>query len=290
MELCVLGSGSSGNCSVLRTPAGAVLIDAGLDPRTVARRLDGTGVSLADITAICVTHLDCDHCSNSWAPLLIERNIDMYCHHARVPDCLAAWAEHDEIDEAAALLLRRRIRPYLDAEPFQILPGVSVTPVPLPHDQDGSHGFVIQGFGCRIGYATDLGHVPDHFHDCFEDLDILAIESNYDPQMQRDSARPHFLKQRVMGGVGHLSNEQAFQAVRAILDRAQRRAVRLPSHIVLLHRSRQCNCPKLVRKFFTADPRIASRLTLAEPYTRSNWLRPAKALPLAGEQLNFAFA
>ena len=121
---------------------------------------------------------------------------------------------------------------------------------------------MVDGFGYRIGYATDLGRVPRYFFDRFRDLDCIALESNYDPQMQADSARPRFLKRRITGGHGHLSNLQAFAAIRKLLDRARR----LPDHIVLLHRSQECNCPDLVRRLFSADQRIASRLTLAQQH------------------------
>ena len=119
----------------------------------------------------------------------------------------------------------------------------------------------------------------------FSDLDSIALESNYDRQMQFDSARPWFLKRRIMGGHGHLSNLQALAAIRKLLDRSRR----LPDHIVLLHRSQECNCPHLVRQIFSADPRIASRLTLAEQHERSPWLGRVNRPILAGEQLKFAF-
>ena len=61
LEVCVLASGSSGNCTVVRSPAGVLLIDAGIGPRITARRMNGTGVHLRDVRAICVTHLDSDH-------------------------------------------------------------------------------------------------------------------------------------------------------------------------------------------------------------------------------------
>ena len=73
----------------------------------------------------------------------------------------------------------------------------------------------------------------------------------------------------------------------AIRIRLKRR--RLPRHIVLLHRSRECNCPKLLRKLFERDNRIASRLTLAEQFARSEWLRMRPVKPLVGEQLALAW-
>jgi glyoxylase-like metal-dependent hydrolase (beta-lactamase superfamily II) len=65
-ELCILASGSAGNAAILRTPAGVLLIDAGIGPRTLVKRLDDTGVGLADIRALCLTHLDRDHFSPRW--------------------------------------------------------------------------------------------------------------------------------------------------------------------------------------------------------------------------------
>ena len=59
----------------------------------------------------------------------------------------------------------------------------------------------------------------------------------------------------------------------------------MPAHIVLLHRSRECNCPKLLREMFSQDPRIAARLTLSEQFERTDWLRPVVVQPSIGEQL-----
>ncbi len=140
----------------------------------------------------------------------------------------------------------------------------------------GSHGFVLEHAGCRLGYATDLGSVPPGLFDLFDDLDILALESNYDPQMQMASPRPWVLKQRIMGDAGHLSNQQSYAAVRHILNRAERKGSPPPSHIVLLHRSRQCNCPDLLRRLFAQDSRIAARMILAEQDQPTGWIRPGR--------------
>jgi phosphoribosyl 1,2-cyclic phosphodiesterase len=273
LELCVLASGSGGNCTVVRTPAGLILIDAGIGPRTTAMRLNGTGAHLREVAAICLTHLDRDHFSARWAGFIASRGVRVFCHSDRVDELLEALGEE----------LRENIVGF--DETFEPLDGVRLDPISLAHDREGSHGFLIEGFGCRVGYATDLGRVPAELVERFVDLDVLAIESNYDPLMQEQSARPYFLKQRIMGGRGHLSNEQALAAVRQILDRSERCGARLPAHIVLLHRSRQCNCPNLVRELFSRDARIAPRLRLAEQFERSGWLRSRPAPALVGEQL-----
>lgn len=273
IELCILASGSAGNAAILRSPAGVLLIDAGIGPRTLARRLDGSGVGVGDISALCLTHLDRDHFSPRWASNLRALNIPIYCH-TNVVDSLAQCCP-----ELAYL-----VRPFQVAA-FSPLGGLTCTPIAFAHDRLGSHGFVIDGFGYRIGYATDLGHVPSYFYDHFRDLDCIALESNYDPQMQADSGRPWFLKRRITGGHGHLSNDQALAAVRKMLDRARR----LPDHIVLLHRSQECNCPDLLRRLFTTDRRIAPRLTLTHQHERSAWLGRQQRTTIVGEQLTLAF-
>jgi hypothetical protein len=88
-----------------------------------------------------------------------------------------------------------------------------------------------------------------------------------------------------MDGSGHLSNEQAFKAICDILDRHESAGRGLPEHIVLLHRSRQCNCPNLIRRLFTRDARISNRLVLTEQFARSEWVRPSGARPPGAEQL-----
>lgn len=275
LELCILASGSSGNCSVLRTPAGVMLIDIGIGPRAILSRLAGTGVSLNDIRAICLTHLDSDHFKPSWLKVIGKQDIDLYCHKDRVRTVF----KHDRRHREYTPLFSQWLQGF-DTGAFEPLPGVRFEPIALSHDEEGSHGFVIDGFGSRIGYATDLGHVPDELIERFCGLDVLAIECNYDPDMQRTSGRPWYLQQRIMGGRGHLSNEQCFEAVQRILDRCEAEGSPLPRHVVLLHRSRQCNCPDLVRRLFHRDERLVDRLTLAEQYQRTAWLAAGPRQPV----------
>ena len=224
IELCILASGSGGNCTLVRTPAGILLLDAGLGPLSAARRMEGTGIAVRQIAAVCLTHLDHDHFSPTWVRTLLRLRVPVFCHASRVAELLHRVDHHPLAHEFPKLIQT------FDAQAFEPLPRVRVHPVSLAHDRAGSHGFVIEGFGCRLGYATDLGHVPSALLQSFCNLDILALESNYDPRMQMDSARPWFLKNRIMGGAGHLSNQQAFEAIVRILNQMQKNARRLPQH------------------------------------------------------------
>lgn len=273
LELCILASGSAGNAAIIRSPSGVLLIDAGIGPRSLSARLEGTGVDLTDIRALCLTHLDGDHFSPRWSSTLLRLNIPIHCHVNKVAGFGQSCPE-------LVPLLRS-----FDTAPFSPIDGLICSPIQFPHDTLGSHGFVIDGYSYRVGYATDLGQVPRYLFDCFRDLDCIALESNYDPQMQANSDRPRFLKRRITGGYGHLSNRQALNAIRKMLDRSRR----LPDHIVLLHRSQECNCPNLLRTLFSDDCRIAPRLTLAEQHERSPWLGRMNRTPIAGEQLSLGF-
>ncbi len=275
LQLCVLASGSGGNCTLLRAPSGNLLIDIGIGPRTFGRRLAmiGETVSLSSLGGVCLTHLDSDHFNPNWFTTLARFGIPLFCH-AGIADRVRERAP--EVD----------VHGFECSESFHPCRGLRIDAIACAHDETGSHGFIVDGFSTRIGYATDLGHVPEPLLDSFCNLDLLCLESNYDRQMQVNSDRPWFLKQRVMGGKGHLSNDQAYQAIVRMLDRCETDGRSLPRHIVLLHRSRECNCPILLREHFARDPRIARRLTLAEQFEPTGWLAPGA---LAGDQLTLAW-
>jgi phosphoribosyl 1,2-cyclic phosphodiesterase len=262
LALSILASGSAGNCTVIRSGGRTILLDCGIGPRVAATRLKHLGASVPDISAICLTHIDSDHFNPAWVQTIISQKIFLYCHESHV-DALRASAKNSELEGF--------LQPF--GEPaFSPAAGLQVRSIRLPHDVLGSYAFVLDGHGGRIGYATDLGQAHMDLIRRFDDLTLLAIESNYDPHLQQTSPRPEFLKRRITGGRGHLSNEQAFETVTKILDRAELRRRPLPRHVVLLHRSRQCNCPKIVRNLFSRDVRLKSRLVLAEQDRATSWL------------------
>lgn len=276
VRFCVLGSGSAGNASLVqigwegcesgegrRDPAGTLLIDLGFGPATLQRRLGQVGLGLADIGAVCLTHLDWDHFRDVWLTWLAVQKIPLWIYRGHG----SIFRARPGAEEFQAHGLVR----WFEDQPFRPLEaeGLRVEPIRLPHDEKGTVGFVIQWQGLRVGYATDLGHVPAALLEAMADVDILAIEANYDPEMERTSARPAYVKARVMGGRGHLSNQQAFEAVRAILRKSREGR---PHHVVLLHRSRQCNDPRLLRELFGRDPAVARRLVLTSQSRCSPWL------------------
>jgi phosphoribosyl 1,2-cyclic phosphodiesterase len=256
LSFCVLASGSSGNCTLVSCNGGGVgkhfLIDAGLSPRATGRRLQALGVSVHDLRAIVLTHLDHDHFHCGWLKAIHKHNLQLRIHlHHRHRH--AAWRVGMTLHCAEL---------FKDAA--SIGDCISIASVLLAHDALGSVGFVVEHHGMRLGYATDLGRVPDHLFDHFVNLDALAIESNYDRTMQQASGRPWFLKRRIMGGAGHLSNEQAFEAISRIESQSNL------AHVALLHLSRECNDPDLVRTMYARRaPHLLDRLIITEQHSPS---------------------
>jgi phosphoribosyl 1,2-cyclic phosphodiesterase len=252
LSLCVLGSGSAGNCTLLALGAGAgaryVLIDAGLSPRRTRQRLAPLGIGLEDVSDVLLTHVDHDHFHPGW-------------RNGRASLLPWTWrARRRHLRQARAAGLPARATAAI-AGSLELAPRTRVETVALPHDELGTTGFVIDHGGTRLGFATDLGRVPRALLRSFDRLDALALESNYDPPLQLGSGRPEMLKRRIMGGLGHLSNEQSLEAV---LDIAARGDL---GHVVLLHLSRQCNDPTIVRDLYARRaPDLLGRLTITNQY------------------------
>ena len=250
-SICVLGSSSRGNATAISFDDSGkfILVDAGLTPRGVRTALVAASATsrFHTLRAIFLTHLDRDHWSPSWARQLQRSPVPVIVRRAHAELALASGVPAE------------CLRP-MDAA-FTLGKTADVRLVKVPHDEIGSTAFRFDSENAHIGHATDLGSVSDELLEAFADLDMLSIESNYDEEMQRNSPRPAFLKQRIMGGRGHLSNVQSVEAVRALTANGSVR------HLVLLHLSQDCNCPTLVREFFHAQlPVMKASLTISRPY------------------------
>lgn len=268
LALTVLASGSRGNSAAVAAGERRILVDLGLSPRMLRRRLAAAGAhDLESTTDVVLTHFDHDHLNAGWIGELRSRP-------------WTVWIERRHLDDAREIgLPTARLEAIRGRE--TIGEGLSLEPVRTPHDEHGSTAWVIESRAgdatVRLGWATDLGRVPDGLHERFRDLDALAIESNYDPLLQERSPRPDFLKRRIMGGAGHLSNEESLTASLRIAEAGELQA------IVLLHLSQQCNDPGLVRGLWRERaPHLDSRLVVATQDEPTPTLRiAARARPVA---------
>lgn len=226
--LCVLASGSRGNCSVLVTTRAdgrrdAVLFDLGLSPRRTRQSLDALGLSIDDVRAAVVTHLDSDHCHSGWARGRGD-SFPLYVH------------EHHLDRAGRGGFIRSRAEQFND-QTLAITDGVRLSATMMSHDELGVAAFrVTLPCGASLGYATDMGRATRALAEHLAGVDVLAIESNYCPYLQKTSPRPVWLKNRIMGGAGHLSNAQSAELVSAIAP---------GKRVVLLHLSQECNRPEI---------------------------------------------
>ncbi len=275
MELTVLASGSQGNCSALLVPRGGcdtkrlLLLDAGLSPKATRERLFSSVRRMPEeATDILLTHLDADHWRDTWQRVLDRHPIRVRLHEAHV-------REARRLGVPAANLC-----PFGDS--CDLGDGLTLHACRTPHDDRGTTAFLLERV-CergvtRLGFATDLGRVPQALLEHFRDVDLLALESNYDEQLERISDRPLFLKERIMGGKGHLSNDESLVAAVHIA------ASGVPQAIVLLHLSQQCNRPDLVERLWNERaPHLVDRLCLAQQHrpTRTLCVQPRQRAPRA---------
>lgn len=260
--VCVLGSGSGGNATVLGHDGRHLLIDAGFGPRTTALRLAQAGLTLDDLEAICVTHFDTDHFRKSWVRPMVDLGIRLYCHHWHLAD-LRKVRNNQQLFDAGL------VEPF-DAADFEVWPGLRVSTTRLQHDRQGTIGYRFDAPGFSLGFATDLGHAPERLCLHLAGVDVLCIESNYDERMTTTSSRPAWVNRRNLSDSGHLSNDQALAAVQRI---AELSPAGNPRKVVLLHRSSQCNHSMKVRRCFERDAGLARRIVLTEQRRRTRWVR-----------------
>lgn len=223
MKAISLQSGSDGNCIYVETSSGRFLVDAGLSVRETGRRLALVGRKLSDIDALLVTHEHTDHCLS--AGTLSNRY--------GIPAYVTAATEE-------AICRRRRLSSLCSARHFS--PGdcldfglVRVETIPTPHDSVEGSVFVIEDGGLRLGILTDLGHVFDGLGAVVGSLDAVFLESNYDPDMLRCGKYPAFLKKRITGPGGHISNDESANLVAG--------AGKVFSWVCLAHLSGENNTP-----------------------------------------------
>jgi phosphoribosyl 1,2-cyclic phosphodiesterase len=227
MEIIVLGSGSTGNATLVRSGGVTILLEAGLSARQIATRARLAGFDPARISALFVSHAHADHI----------RGASVFSRRHRVPAFLPeaaweAWLRGADAGRAgriglagdgrAAFLRGKRAarggirpgprdfyaRPQLEEGAVVEIGRLCVRSFPVPHDADGTIGFVVEAEGMRFGYVTDLGHVTHLVVERLRGCDALLIEMNHDPDLLREGPYPWSVKQRIASRHGHLSNEQ----------------------------------------------------------------------------------
>ncbi|MCY3022005.1 MAG: MBL fold metallo-hydrolase [Planctomycetota bacterium] len=280
VRFCVLGSGSKGNATLVLAPEAHVLLDAGFAPDELAARMEGTGASWETLAAVVLTHTHADHLKKKCLALCAEHEVEFICHeqHARH---LAGGRYYNRLHDKGLLrtfnsepfeIRARRARIQHSRHKAQSTQpqatgsqeqGLSVPqadeavmrfhPLRVPHDSPPTFGFRIEARCAetqsvrwvKLAYLSDLGRLDDGLVRALADVELLALEFNHDEEMERNSGRHPLLIERVLGDEGHLSNAQAAEAFRRVLEHASNGG---PRYLVQLHLSQECNDPEVAFK------------------------------------------
>lgn len=220
-----LASGSSGNALVLSCGDIHLLVDAGVSCRRVGAGLQALGLELRDLTAVFITHTHTDHVSGLRTLL---RRTDAPVYATAVT--------------GRALVLRL---PELAGRLKEMGDGISLGPVsvaafPTSHDAPGACGFRFDTPDGGVGLLTDTGYVTEAAADVLPGVRLAVLEANHDVETLLSGPYPHYLKRRILGDEGHLSNDSAARFAVTLAERGA-------AEIVLAHLSRENNTPAMAR-------------------------------------------
>ncbi len=230
MRFSVLGSGSTGNSTILECGTTRILIDAGLSAKQLSVRLESLDIDPASISAILLTHEHGDHI----------RGLKSFIKKYPVP--LYATAE-------TAHVVRETNIGNADWITFEAGQGftinhLSIASFSIQHDAIDPVGYVVSNGLFRFGLLSDVGFITQSVKHHLKNLTALFVEANYDEELlERDTKRPWTIKQRIASRHGHLSNVQVEELIRDVAHPSLNR-------IVFGHLSSDCNCPKKVTSHF----------------------------------------
>ncbi len=226
LDFCVtvLGSGSSGNCSLVSFGDARVLIDAGFSGKEIEKRMRRVGFEPETLTAILVTHEHEDHVKSTHT-LSRRYEIPLFSTEGTF----------------SAAIHGKKFFDWQEITPGRsfTIGGLCVHPISLPHDAADPIGFRIECNDRVLGHITDFGYPSGLVKESLKGCDTLVVEANHDLDMLKDGPYPWFLKQRIASRLGHLSNEALLDMLPEILhDGVQ--------HLTLAHMSHTNNDARLL--------------------------------------------
>jgi phosphoribosyl 1,2-cyclic phosphodiesterase len=226
MKIISLQSGSNGNCIYVEAEGVRLLFDAGISGTQAQQRLAAHEVDIGSVDALLISH---DHRDHAQCLGIYQRKFCLPVHVTRKTlDAATIGNSLGKLDDVQ----------YFQAGDALRLGGIVVETIPTPHDGADGVGFVVDDGRQRVGILTDLGHVFDGLESTVCSLDAVLLESNYDPAMLANGSYPDFVKARIRGSGGHLSNIECAELLAAAFDHRLRWAC-------LGHLSEHNNTPAL---------------------------------------------
>ncbi len=228
VRICVLGSGSSGNCTFIGTDAVELLVDAGLSGKETLRRASEAGLSAERLSAVLLTHEHGDHTAGLGV-LQRRHKLKLYANSGTI-DRLEKLGREDFLQWTV----------FQTGAPFE-LGDIRVEPFSVPHDALDPVGFVFTVGPVKVGVVTDMGMATTLIRERLRHCRVLVVEANHDEELLKHSGRPWSLIQRILGRQGHLSNDALADMLADIGHPGM-------TDVFLAHLSRDCNEPELAEK------------------------------------------
>jgi phosphoribosyl 1,2-cyclic phosphodiesterase len=247
---CSLQSGSNGNAIYVEAGGTAILFDAGISGVEAERRLRANGREIRDCRALFLSH---DHIDHVRCAGVYQRKFGIPIH-----------ATAATLDRCRGLGKLHAVRHFRSGERVEI-GEVTVYTIGTPHDAVDGVAFVVEHGGKRLGILTDLGRPFAKLASLLPQLDAAYLESNYDPDMLEEGSYPPFLKARIRGGRGHLSNLQAAELARDSIGSRLK-------WIAIAHLSEENNIPELALETHRRHIGRHFPLHLASRYTATGML------------------
>lgn len=199
MRFCSIASGSSGNCIYVGSEKTHLLVDVGISGKKIETGLNSIDLSGKEIDGILITHEHSDH-MKSLGVIARKYQIPIYATGGTV-DAMSRMKSVGELPEGIFHEIREN-------EDFMIK-DMKIHPFTIPHDAAQPVGYRMECQGHSVGIATDLGKYNEYIVENLKNLDVLLLEANHDIRMLQVGKYPYYLKQRILGDRGHLSNENA---------------------------------------------------------------------------------
>ena len=228
MELCSIASGSSGNCIMAGAKDTRLLIDAGISGKRIEQGLNSLGHKTAEMCGVLVTHEHIDHIGGLGV-IARRYGLPIYATEGTIQAILNTKS----VGQIDASLFHA----ILPDEPFSI-GELTIDPIRISHDAADPVAYIVRDGKASAGVITDLGTYDPYIIHKLQGLNLLLLEANHDVSMLQAGPYPYYLKQRILGNRGHLSNESCGQLLAHLLHDKFRA-------VVLGHLSRENNYPQL---------------------------------------------
>ncbi|MCR5755711.1 MAG: MBL fold metallo-hydrolase [Acetatifactor sp.] len=228
MRLCSIASGSSGNCIYVGSEATHLLVDVGISGKRTEEGLNSLGLTGRDLDGIFITHEHADHISGLGV-IARKYGIPIYATRGTID----AMMEYSNLGKVDTSLFHE-----VQADKKLTIKDLVVNPMKISHDAAQPVAYRISYGNRKVGICTDLGVYDDYTVECLKGMDALLIEANHDVHMLQAGSYPYYLKQRILGDKGHLSNENSGRLLCRILHDGLQ-------NIILGHLSKENNLPEL---------------------------------------------